>query len=81
MDKDKATEKLVSRKGLIIDLVLAAMWFVFFAFILRPHVPAQSETYQIVIAIFTSSCLTGVFWIALSMFRVVRVDYMRRAND
>ena len=81
MDKATGKGKLVSRKGLIIDLVLAAIWFVFFAFILRPYVPAQSETTQIAIAIFTSACLTGVFWLALSMFRVVRVDQMQRAND
>ncbi len=78
---DKATGKLVSRTGLIIDLVLAAIWFVFFAYILRPYVPDPSETIQLVIAIVTSSCLTGVFWLALSMFRVVRVDQKQRAND
>ncbi len=78
---DNPTEKLVSPKGQVLNLLLTAIWFAFFAFILRPYVPSQSETYQWAIAIFTSFCLTGVFWLAISMFQVVMVDQMRRAND
>ena len=78
---EKSEEKLVSRKGLVFDLVITVIWFVFFAVILQPYVPAQTELYRTVFAIFTSACLTGVFWLAINMFRVVRVDQTRRNND
>ncbi len=78
---DKPEEKLISRKGLLFDLVITAIWFATLSVILRPYVPAQTEIYRVVIAIITASCLTGVFWLAISMFRVVRVDQSRRNND
>ena len=81
MEKPPTPIKLLSKKGMIFNLVLAGLWFAFFSVILRPYVPAQTETYQVIIAIFTSACLTGVFWMAISMFSVVLADQKNRAND
>lgn len=69
------TKELISRKGIVVDLVLTALWLTFFSWILRPYVPAQSEVFVTGFSIYTAVCLTGVFWLALSMFRIVFVDH------
>jgi hypothetical protein len=63
--------KLVTRGSLIVDAVLMAAFFIFFFEILKSHVPAATPRWINIGAAYTASCLTGVFWLALQMFRVV----------
>lgn len=78
---DNNTQKLVTRNGVVIDLILTAIIFCFLSWILRPYVPAQTEVYTNVFAVFTASCLTGLFWLVLQMFRVVYTDMRIRNRD
>ena len=64
-------QKLVTRGSLIVDTVLLVAFFIYFFNILQSHVPATEKTWIYVGAAYGASCLTGVFWLALQMFRVV----------
>jgi hypothetical protein len=78
---DEKSEKLTTPTGAVVDLVLTIAVFIFFSIVIRPHVPAQTEFYVIFFSLYTAFCLAGVFWMAISMFRVVRVDYSRRSRE
>jgi hypothetical protein len=67
----KSEQKLVTRGSLMLDAVLMAVFFIFFFNILKSHVPATTPKWIFIGAAYTASCLTGVFWLALQMFRVV----------
>jgi hypothetical protein len=64
-------QKLVTRGSLVFDAVLMAVFFLFFFKILKSHVPATTPMWINIGAAYTASCLTGVFWLARQMFRVV----------
>ena len=46
-------------------------------FVLKPHVPSEDPIAVTIVAGMTSFCMSGVFWMAASMFRVTLVDYNR----
>jgi hypothetical protein len=77
MSKDPA-QPLVSKKGVLIDLGLSVLFFLFMREVLVPHVPSQDPTSVLIVSSMTALCMTGVFWIAANMFRVTRVDYNQR---
>ncbi len=77
MSKDDA-QPLVSMSGIITDLILTVVFFLFMTYVLGPHVPSQDPTTIKVVSGMTALCMSGVFWIAANMFRVTRVDYQRR---
>jgi hypothetical protein len=71
--------KLVSPFGAVVDFILAAIFFaVFTLVVIPPHVPAESPTAVYALSAYTSFSLAGVFWMALMLFRVTRVDQCRR---
>lgn len=77
-DKPK---KLFTPLGIAIDLILTAGFFLFFFTILQSFVPAESTVYRLFWAGMCSFCLTGVFWIALCMFRAVLMDEINGESD
>ena len=74
-------QKLITKKGLVFDLFLTAIFFAFFAWFLRPYVPAQSEVFTTIFAIFTASCLSALFLLVLQMFRVIFNDMRLQDRD
>lgn len=62
-------------------LPLTALFFLFFTWALRPFVPDERATVVWVVSAFTASCLTGVFFIAAHMFRVVLADQRSRRGE
>jgi len=71
-------KKLVGPAGIIIDIVLTGVFFVFMCGVIYPHTPDFSERGKQLSAAYTSLCLTGVFWITLQCFRVTFADQIRR---
>jgi hypothetical protein len=67
----KSEQKLVTPGSLMVDAVLMVAFFLFFFRIMQSHVPATDPKWIYIGAAYTASCLTGVFWLALQMFRVV----------
>ena len=74
---DESEKPLVSKKGIVIDLFLTILFFVYMFFVLKPHVPSEDPIAVTIVAGMTSFCMSGVFWMAASMFRVTLVDYNR----
>ena len=63
--------KLTSPASLAVDAVLCVLFFAFMFKVLGPHVPSNSPRMIALWGAAGSSCLTGVFWLCIQMFRVV----------
>ena len=64
-------QKLVTPLSLIVDAVLVIGFFDYMFGVLRPHVPSNDPKMIFLWAGLTAGCMSGVFWLALQMFRVV----------
>ncbi len=65
------SEKLVTPVSLVVDLILVVGFFIYMFFTMKSHVRSNDPKMIMLWAALTSACLTGVFWLALQMFRVV----------
>ena len=65
------SEKLVTPASLVVDAVLVLGFFAFMIYVLRSHVQSNNPVYVFLWAGLAASCLSGVFWLAVQMFRVV----------
>lgn len=63
--------KLVTPLSLAVDAVLVIGFFVYIYTIVSPHVPSNDKSDILIWGGLTSACMTGVFWLALQMCRVV----------
>jgi hypothetical protein len=72
-------EKLATPVSLAVDAVLVAGFFFFMYGVLAPHVPSNDPRMIRLWGSITTLCLTGVFWLALQMFRVT-LRAQRKAN-
>ncbi len=57
--------------NVVLDSALTLAAFVLFFFIARSHVPSEDPLMINFFGAFTSACMSGVFWLAWQMFRVV----------
>ncbi len=64
-------QKHVTPVTIAIDLVLVAVLFVFWFGVCKSHVPSTDPKFVALFGALTSISITGVFWIAIQMFRVV----------
>jgi hypothetical protein len=67
----QSEEKLVTPGSLIVDIILVGGFFAFMVWVLRHHVPSNDPAMVTVWGVIAASCMAGVFWLALQMFRVV----------
>ena len=72
-------QKLTSPVSLAVDAVLVVAFFVLIYTLVSPHVPTNDRSMTLVWGGLCASCVTGVFWLALQMFRVV-LRAQRQAN-
>ncbi len=63
--------KLVTPLSLLVDAILVGAFFVLMFFVLSPHVPSNNKMDIAIWAGLTSACMSGVFWLAVQMCRVV----------
>jgi hypothetical protein len=68
---DIKLEKLTSPVGLVVDAILVVGFFAFLFSLLKSHVPSNDPMMVFIWAGLTSGCMSGVFWLAIQMFRVV----------
>ena len=80
MTEESSSPTLISKKGVVIDLILSVIFFLFMREVLIPHVPSQDPLAVNIVSSMTSFCMTGVFWLATGMFRVTLVDYLRNQS-
>jgi hypothetical protein len=71
MDQPPEKQKFVTPVSLIVDLVLVVAFFLYLYSINRVHVPSTDPKMIALWGALTSACMTGVFWLALQMVRVV----------
>lgn len=73
---DNLRPKLVSKAGALLDILLTIVFFVWMTGVLEKHVPwvEEGETAVLIGAAACSLCLSGVLWMALSLFRVTLAD-------
>ncbi|MBJ7494521.1 MAG: hypothetical protein JHC77_05770 [Opitutales bacterium] len=73
---DNAKPKLVTKQGAGIDITLTLIFFVAMTDVLKNHVPwVEAGEFAVLLgAAYASACLSGVFWLALSLFRVTLAD-------
>lgn len=57
--------------SLAIDLALTAVAFVIFYALVKSHVPSNDPKMVMLWAGLTAGCMSGVFWIAWNMLKVV----------
>ena len=81
MSENPSPQPLVSKKGILIDLGLTVLFFLFMREVLIPHVPSQDPLAVNIVLSMTSFCMSGVFWLAAGMFRVTLVDHMRNQSE
>lgn len=73
--------QLIRKSDFLVDVIAVGAFFAFLAFYLLPiHVPTTDSTMILVWSVGTAACMSGVFWIALWMFRVV-FRYQRILNQ
>ncbi|MSR72233.1 MAG: hypothetical protein CK519_00640 [Opitutia bacterium] len=73
---DNSKPKLVTKQGAVIDITLTLIFFVAMTDVLKNHVPwVESGEFAVLLGgAYASACLSGVFWLALSLFRVTLAD-------
>ena len=71
--------KLTSPVSLAVDAVLVIGFFAFLFTLLKSHVPSNDPKMVVFWAGLTAGCMSGVFWLAVQMFRVV-LKAQRLAN-
>ncbi|HSI09065.1 MAG TPA: hypothetical protein VK985_10820 [Rariglobus sp.] len=63
--------KLSSPVGMVVDAILVIGFFAFLYTLLESHVPSNDPKMVVLFAGLTAACMSGVFWLAIQMFRVV----------
>ena len=68
----KSEVQLIRKSDFLVDIVLVGIFFCLFAFRWLPsHVPSNDPTMVTLWSIGTAACMSGTFWLALWMLRVV----------
>ena len=73
--------KLASKGGIVLDILLTGIFFIFMVSVLKEHVPAETSKMQLIFSVFTALPLAGVFWLALGLFRVTVADMKLRRKE
>ena len=81
MSDSSNEQPLISKLALLVDLSLSIAFFLFMTSVLMTHVPSEDPTTVKIVAGMTSFCMTGVFWLAVNMFRVTYVDFQRTKKN
>jgi uncharacterized membrane-anchored protein len=65
------SEKLVTPVSLVVDAIVVGAFFIFMYSLLKSHVPSNDPKMVLLWGGLASACMSGVFWLAVQMFRVV----------
>ena len=68
---EPSDRKPASPASRVLDAGLTLAVFAFLTWLLAPHVPSNDPFYIWLWGAIGASCLTGVFWLCLQMFRAV----------
>lgn len=77
----KPQERLATSGGIIFDLVVTGVFFLYMTSVCMGHVPASTYFMKLVFGAFGAVPVTGLFWLALGFLRVTWVDQVRRNKE
>ena len=63
--------KLTTPFSLVVDAVLVIGFYLYNNSLVSSHVPSRDPQMVLLWGGLTSACMSGVFWLAIQMFRVV----------
>ncbi len=66
-----AAQTHVTPVTIAVDMVLIGVFFYFMFGWVKSHVPSNNPGFVLFFGASTALCVTGVFWMAIQMFRVV----------
>jgi len=78
---EQTNKKLITPLGVVFDVILTAIFFVFMLGVCRPHVPIETEPTNTILAALTALPIACVFFVALQCFRVTLVDQLNRKRE
>jgi hypothetical protein len=67
----QSENKLITPVSFAVDLVLVGAFFIFIYSVVKEHVPSSNPRMIMLWGALTAACMSGVFWLAVQMFRVV----------
>ncbi len=69
----------ITLKALVFDLFLVGIFFYFMFGIIQGHVPFEQENLKFYASAYATTCISGVFWLALQCLRVTWKDQYQRS--
>lgn len=63
--------KLMTPVSFVVDMILVVAFFLYLYSVVSPHVPSSNPRMVMLWGALTAACMSGVFWLAIQMFRVV----------
>jgi H+/Cl- antiporter ClcA len=63
--------KLIRKSDRIVDVIAVGAFFAYMFTVVSSHVPSNDPTMVTFWSAGAAACMSGVFWLALNMFRVV----------
>lgn len=79
--KEPVHAKLISPIWIVVDIILAGIFFFFMFNLMKSFAPGETENTIRILGGITAFCLTLFFWLALQLFRVTLTDQIRNNND
>lgn len=67
----QSEQKFTSPASLLVDAILVIAFFIYMYGVLKTHVPSNDPKMIMLWGALSSACMSGVFWLAVQMFRVV----------
>ncbi len=64
-------QKMTTPAAIALDVVLVVAFFAFMYGVLQPHVPSNDPKMIKLWSAAGASCMSGVWWLCIQMFRVV----------
>jgi hypothetical protein len=80
LDDTPVERPLITRGGIIFDLCLVAIFFYCMFGVLKSHVPFDKESWNFWASAYCTTCISGVFWLALQCLRVTWRDQVRNSE-
>lgn len=72
------SDPLVTPRAIVLDLILVGIFFYYMFGVIQGHVPFEEERLKAYAAAYATTCVSGVFWLALQCLRVTWKDHKRR---
>ena len=76
----ESEEKKANFGNPIVNLFITGLVFIFFTWLLRPYVPAQTDLMRLIGAAFAGTALTLTFYLSINMYRACVIDYKEQGK-